>query len=207
VGLVYDEDVRGNTVVRVTEFGKALARWRPELTSGNVRIIAKHGSLGLSACQLRNPTRDGRSYGQDVEVFPFQFIWKAMLSLDGRITSDELNRAIFKTKNEADLSQAISAIRRARAANDLHIMGPEVSTGQGNNDRILIWAGWASFGWSLFSDKRHSPDGQSYTISSPWAWRTLQAAANIRHRHRDFASDRQYVEHISRAAGIPPDLR
>jgi len=34
-----------------------------------------------------------------------------MLSLDGRINSDELNRGIFKVKNEEDLEVTLRAIR------------------------------------------------------------------------------------------------
>ncbi|WP_315795734.1 MULTISPECIES: hypothetical protein [unclassified Bradyrhizobium] len=203
IGLVYDEVIEGKTVVHVTELGKALARWRPSLLSENVRIIARHGSLALAACQLRNPTRNGMEYDPIMKVFPFQFIWKAMLALDNRITSDELNREIYRTKDEADLAQAIQRIRQARLANDLGLLSPEVISGDRKNDRVLVWVGWASFGWSLITDKRNSADGQSYTIKDRWALRTLQAAAQVKHRHRDFQSVPEYVEYLSRCAAIP----
>lgn len=203
IGLIYDQDVDGETVVRVTDFGRAFARWRPTLTPNNVRIIARHASLALSACQLRNPTGDGSRYDAVMEVFPCQFIWKAMLALDGRITSDELNREIYRTKNQHDLAASIQRIRKARLLGDPSILGEEVTSRPDKNDRILVWMGWASFGWSLISDKRNSPDGQSYTIRDKWALRTLQFAAQIKHRHREFTSVAEYVEYLSRCAAIP----
>ena len=206
IGLVFDEGVNGENVLRVTDFGKALSRWRPELTARNVRIIARHASLALAACQLRNPTKEGSRYAADVEVFPFQFIWRAMLSLDGRITMDELNRAIFKTRGEKDLADAITAIRTARASGNATAMGAEVESGSKKNDRIGVWMGWASFGWSLINGLKQSPDGVSYMISSPWALRTIQTAASIHRRHREFSTAREYVEYLSRCAGVPPVL-
>lgn len=207
IGLVWTDADGPQNVLRVTDFGKATRRWRPQITRGNARIIARHAALALSVCQLRNPLPEARGYEEDVVVFPFQFIWKAMLQLEGRITSDELNRGIYKTRNAADLDQAIVAIRAARAANDVTILGPEVATQDDKNDRVLVWMCWASFGWSLIQDKRRSTDRKSYTIADPWAWRVLSIASGIGHRHRDFDTERAYVEYISRSAGIPKDLR
>ena len=206
IGLLYDEQLENKTVVRVTEFGKALARWRSELTDDNVRVIARHASLALAACQLRNPTPEARGYATDIKVFPFQFIWKAMLALEGRITMDELNRAIFRTRNEQDLETAILNIRLARSTGDITVMGNEVESRPNKNDRIGVWMGWASFGWSLINGIKKGPDGASYTIAAPWAMRTLQRAASVRRHHRDFATVKEYVEYLSRSAGLPPVL-
>lgn len=207
IGLVWTDTDGPENVLRVTDFGRATRRWRPQITRSNARVIARHAALALSACQLRNPLPEARGYEEDVVVFPFQFIWKAMLQLEGRITSDELNRSIYKTKNSSDLDQAIGAIRAARAANDVTILGPEVAGQENKNDRVLVWMCWASFGWSLIQDKRRSTDGKSYTIADPWAWRILSIASGIHHEHRVFASERAYVEYISRSAGIPKDVR
>jgi hypothetical protein len=207
IGLVYHDTVDGQTILRVTALGKAISRWRPNLTEENVRTIARYASRSLAACQLRNPTRPGKGYADDIHVFPFRFIWQAMLELDGRITPTELNRAIFNTKNETDLSNAISAIRDYRRSGDVSVMGPEVARGDKQNDRIGVWMGWASFGWSLVHGLRGSDDKSSYTIGPNWAYRILRDASAVRFPHRDFSSEKEYVEYISDCAGLPPDLR
>jgi hypothetical protein len=208
VGLVYDEAHNGSRLVRVTEFGRAVARWRPFINTQNAPVLGRHAAQALAACQLRNPTREGGGYPVDVEVFPFSFIWRAMLALDGRITSDELNRAILRTHNPDDLSVAIERIRMFRAGGqDLDVLGEELVVEEAKNDRILVWMAWASFGWTLIQDKRAAAgDGEGYVIA-PRARRLLEEAAGVRHRHRNFPNESEYVEHISHCAGLPPDLR
>jgi hypothetical protein len=208
VGLVYDEAQNGGHLVRVTEFGRAVARWRPVINERNAPVLGRHAAQALAACQLRNPTREGSAYPADVEVFPFSFIWRAMLALDGRITSDELNRAILRTHNPDDLSTAIERIRTFRAGGHaLDVLGEELVVEEAKNDRILVWMAWASFGWTLIQDKRSAQgDDEGYVIA-PRARRLLEEAAGVRHRHRSFLDERDYVEHISRCAGLPPDLR
>ena len=127
-----------------------------------------------------------------------------MLALEDTISSDELNRAIFKVHSESDLDIAIGQIRQSRAANDLGILGPETVTKSAKNDRILVWMAWASFGWTLIHDKRMA--GGVYAIA-PNARRVLVDAATIRHKHRDFTSEKQYVEYLSFCGGLPEDLR
>jgi hypothetical protein len=127
-----------------------------------------------------------------------------MLTLDGTISSDELNRAIFKVKTEDELHEAIENIRKARAANDLSILGNETVTEQAKNDRILVWMAWASFGWTLIQDKRSA--GGTYSIA-PNARRLVADAAAIKHRHREFQTEREYIEYLSMCAGLPEDLR
>lgn len=215
VGLAYDVELthdpaRGaERTVQVTRLGAALLRWRlGGLNERNCRVIARHASRALAAAQLRNPTREGRRYAPAMRVFPFSFIWRAMLALDGRISSDELNRAIYATQNEHDLTEAIRRIKLARQSGNLDDMGPEQETAPNKNDRILIWMAWASFGWTLISPKESDPAyPDHYIAAQPWAVRVLEEAAAIRHRHRDFASVQQYVEFLSECAGVPPDLR
>ena len=81
------------------------------------------------------------------------FIWRAMLALDNRINSDELNRGLFKVCDAAQLEECIAKIRQAREQNDLSILGDETITGDKKNDRIIPWVSLASFGWTLFPDK------------------------------------------------------
>jgi hypothetical protein len=127
-----------------------------------------------------------------------------MLSLDDAISSDELNRSILKVNNEDELLIAVEKIRKSREANDLSLLGDELVSEQAKNDRILIWIAWASFGWTLIQDKR--AQGGMYTIA-PNARRVVEDAAAIRHKHRNFGSEKDYVEYVSLCAGLPEDLR
>lgn len=204
-GLLY-QDTEG--CVRVTALGKATLRWLDLINERNAPILGKHAAYALSACQLRNPTGAGVSYHPDMKVFPFAFIWRAMLALDGKISSDELNRAIFKVKNEDDLGEAIRLIRDSRAAgDDLELMGEETVPGPGKNDRIIPWMCIASFGWTLIRDKRAGEVRGYYTI--PARMETLlREASAAKHRHRDFGNSvEHYVKHLSEAAALPEDLR
>jgi hypothetical protein len=204
VGLLYDEQDANTHRLHVTPLGKAVARWRPVINERNAPVLGRHAAQALAACQLRNPTREGRDYEPSVAVFPFSFIWRAMLELDDAISSDELNRAILKVNNEDELLQAVEKIRMSREANDLTLLGDELVSEQAKNDRILIWVAWASFGWTLIQDKR--AQGGMYTIA-PNARRVVEDAAAIRHKHRDFGSEKDYVEYVSLCAGLPEDLR
>jgi hypothetical protein len=170
----------------------------------NVSILGRHAAYALAACQLKNPTGWGSGYDVSVQVFPFAFIWRAMLQLDGRINSEELNRAIFRVKNETELEQAIADIISARKSGDLTQLGAEVTTGEGKDDRIIPWMSMASFGWTLLSDKR-SGNGD-YTIL-PRSHSVIAEAAAVHHRHKEFATTEEYVRHIDRAAALPKDLR
>lgn len=101
VGLLYEDD----GVVHVTDLGVATRRWLDIVTPKNRVILARHAAYALAACQLRNPTGAGKKYAETVDVFPFAFIWRAMLALDWRINSDELNRGLFKVRNADQLQQ------------------------------------------------------------------------------------------------------
>lgn len=202
-GMLYEDETG---VVRVTELGKATLRWLDIITDKNAVILARHAAYALAACQLRNPTGSGQKYATTVEVFPFSFIWRAMLALDCKINSDEINRAIFRVRNEHELTQAIEQIAASRAANDSTLMGDETITGTGKDDRIIPWMALASFGWTLFADKRAGVERGYYHIPAR-TFPLVHEAARVRHRHREFASVRHYVEHISRAAALPKDLR
>lgn len=199
VGLLYEE---GGTV-HVTDLGRATLRWLGMIRDKNRVVLARHAAYALAACQLRNPTGAGEKYAAVMTVFPFAFIWRAMLALDGRISSDELNRSIFKVQNEAQLSTAIESIQRARDASDVSLLGPETITGEAKNDRIIPWVSLASFGWTLFADKGND----THYKLDPATQFVVREAARIRHPHKDFPSVRAYIEHVSRCAALPKDLR
>jgi len=203
VGLLYEGD---DARIHVTELGAATRRWAPIINPENSIILARHAAYALSACQLRNPSGFGSKFDESVEVFPFQFIWRAMIGLEGRISSEELNRAIFKVCNEGELGRAIAAIAEARARDDLTVLGEEVIEGRAKNDRIIPWMSLASFGWTLFADKRGGDAESAYHIPGR-TLSILREASQIRHRHREFESTQEYVEHLSSSACLPKDLR
>lgn len=202
VGLLFE---REDGCVQVTELGKATLRWTSLINEKNAVILAKHAAYALSACQLRNPTGSGLKYDEEMVVFPFQFIWRAMLALDGKISSNELNRVLFKTKNENDLQNAIITISESRKSGNIADLGSEVLTEKNKNDRIIPWLSLASFGWTLFPDKRGG--GEDYYKLPASTISIIREAAQIRHRHRNFSSVESYIEYISRSACLPEDLR
>lgn len=203
VGLLYEgNDGR----IHVTDLGIATRRWLEILTGKNRVILARHAAYALSACQLRNPTGAGQRFHLSMEVFPFAFIWRAMLALGGRISSDELNRALFKVRNEDELLSAIERIAEARHAKDITSLGNEVITGQAKNDRIIPWMALASFGWVLFPDKRGHEESGYYELVED-TLDILRQASRMKRKHREFVSAAEYVEHVSRCAALPKDLR
>lgn len=202
-GLLYEDNAG---IIHVTELGIATRRWLSLMTPKNAVILARHAAYALAACQLRNPTGAGQRYSSEMIVFPFQFIWRAMLKLDGYIGSDELNRAIFKVKNEDELESTIALIIRARERNDITILGEEVITGRAKNDRIIPWMALASFGWTLFPDKRRGDQTGNYTLI-PETLSIIREASRIQHKHRNFSDTEGYVEYISSRAALPKDLR
>lgn len=201
IGLLYEDD---GGIMRITSLGIATLRWLDLINAKNFTILAKNAAYALSACQLRNPVGMGKQYHESVNVFPFAFIWRAMLDLDGRLSSDELNRAIFKVTNEEELVAAIAKIKEARTKKNLTVMGPETLSVSKKDDRIIPWMSLASFGWTLFSDK--SKGGGYYEIFESTR-PIVREASRIHHKWRDFDSARAYAEHIANAAALPMDMR
>ena len=208
-GLAYEDD---DDLLRVTELGKAVLRWirseggRPPLINErNALILGEHAAYALAACQLRNPTGAGIKYHSSMIVFPFAFIWRVMLALDCRITSDELNRAVLRVCDESDIPDCIQRIADARAAGDPSLMGEETLTNKKKNDRLIAWIALASFGWVLIQDKRET-GGPFYQIR-PGAEDILRSALSVPHEHRVFETKAEYVRYISDKALLPGDFR
>lgn len=202
-GLLYEGD---DGLVRVTELGSATLRWLDIITDENSILLARHAAYTLSACQLRNPTGSGRKYAPTMNVFPFRYIWKAMLVLDYKISSDELNRAIFKVQDEVGLARAVSEIETARRENDVTLLGSEVITGTGKNDRIIPWMSLASFGWTLFPDKRAGEASGYYELPRN-TLQIVREASKMNWKHKDFENTKSYMDYLSRCAALPRDLR
>ncbi|MFO0829070.1 MAG: hypothetical protein U0572_13105 [Phycisphaerales bacterium] len=199
-GLLWEAE---DETIQLTALGDAVRRFLPLANERNVGLIARHAAMGLSFAQLRNPTGAGRRYHPSMTVFPFRFIWQAMLSLDGKINSDELNRAIFRVHNAAALPAAIDSIRRYRRTEDLTALGDETISGDAKNDRLIPVISLASFGWTLMNQKNKAG---YYTIKDGCS-RLLEVAVSLPARHREFRSVRDYVDAIASSACLPRDLR
>jgi hypothetical protein len=199
-GLLFEG---ADKLLHVTEFGLATLRFLGVMNEANSLVLGAHAAYALAGCQLRNPTGAGSRYDESVEVFPFAFIWRAMIELDEQISSDELNREIFHTTNADDLEEAIDNIGRARAGDDPELMRAPVITGARVNDRIIPWIALAGFGYTLILDKSNDPEKTFYRIR-PGARSILERAASLRVPHRDFASASVYAEYLSDLAGLPP---
>ena len=199
-GLMWED---GDGRIHFTELGRSLKRFMPIASERNITLFSQHAALALNVCQLRNPTGAGRRYHADMTVFPFRFIWRAMLRLGGRINSDELNRAIFATRNPDMLTEAIERIRSYRVSHNLDDLGAETVSGRSKNDRLIPIVCLASFGWTLINQK----DSQGYYTIRPHCTRILEAAASVPVVHREYPSVEAYVTRISRAACLPKDVR
>lgn len=199
-GLLYEGD---DALVHVTALGLTTLRFLAVLNEMNAPVLGAHAAYALAGCQLRNPTGAGMRYDASMEVFPFAFIWRAMLDLDYQISSDELNREIFRTRGEEDLEEAIENIKIARAEGDPDLLRAPVVTGKAVNDRIIPWIALAGFGYTLILDKSNDIDRVYYRVR-PDAVAVLERATSLRLPHRKFASTAEYVEYISDLAGLPP---
>lgn len=199
-GLLWEAD---DETVHLSALGDAVRRFLPNANDSNVGLIARHAALGLSFAQLRNPTGAGRRYHPSMAVFPFRFIWQAMLALDGKIDSEELNRAIFRIRNADMLDKAIESIRRYRRTENAADLGDETITGGSRNDRLIPVVSLASFGWTLMNQK----DNDGYYTIKDGCSRLLEVAVSLPAFHRDYGSVQEYVEAIASAACLPKDLR
>ena len=138
-----------------------------------------------------------------MKVFPFRFIWTAMLRLGGRINSDELNRAIFSTRDADMLSDAIERIKSYRISGNVDDLGAETVTGRAKNDRLIPIVCLASFGWTLINQK----DTSGYYVIRSRCDRILEAACSVPVIHRNYSSVEEYVSRMARAACLPKDVR
>jgi DNA (cytosine-5)-methyltransferase 1 len=208
VGLLYErEDAQGFKRLKVTPLGNFVRKWLDTLNKANRDLFAHYLASALAVCQLHNPV-DGHGYDDSMKVFPFAFIWRAMLALDGKLSSKEITGALFKIRNETDLNEAINNISEARRKNDLSILGKPIKC---DEKTIGTWMAMASFGGTLMVDRKDLDSGEYWEIHEK-VIDVLETVTSVNYRHRDFeASDKdaveKYMEHVSRAAILPKDLR
>lgn len=198
VGLLYE---RGSGTIVVTPLGAATLWWMDKLSRANVPVLARYAANSLAAWQLRNPLPESSGYPADVRVFPYAFIWRVMLAAEGRVNSMELKCEVLRLKKEDDIPAAVSRILDYRRTGDPSAMQAPIDVDK--DDRLIPWMSLASFGWSLIREK----DETGYYQIDPPSLRTLERAADVRHKHREFTTDEAYLRHIESAAALPEDMR
>jgi hypothetical protein len=197
IGLLQRTD---DDVVALSRLGRALSSWRSCLNEGNLEVVGAHVAGSLAACQLRNPTRLGSKYDPGLNVFPMAFIWRAMLALDNRIYSDELNREVFRLTNAEELPEMIGRIR-ANRQNPAVPLQPETLTDAKKNDRIISWMAMASCGWLLVKNKRETQE--DYYEIRPSCVDVLQRAVLSQGLHTEFPDIPSYLDRLHMAAMLP----
>lgn len=198
VGLLYE---RSSGAIRITPLGDATLWWMDKLSRANVPVLARYAANALAAWQLRNPLNESSGYDADARVFPYAFIWRVMLAAEGRVNSMELKCEVLQLKSESEIPAAVARILEYRRTGDANVMRAPIDVDK--DDRLIPWMSLASFGWSLIREK----DETGYYQIDPPSHRTLERAADVRHKHREFTSEEAYLRHIESVAALPEDLR
>jgi len=114
LGLIYRKSNR----IRLAALGLSVRELTTlsstEITSA-LSNTKKQAIVTLAKYQLRNPAEsDHRRLGESCDVLPFLCIWKAMLSLDNKLHTEELNRVMLRVMTMSQVDSAISKIRSVR---------------------------------------------------------------------------------------------
>jgi hypothetical protein len=178
IGLLY---VDLESKIKLTQFGKFIRDIESQSRNKIVELLAIQAVNILKKYQLRNPANSQEdSYPEDCDIFPFWCIWKAMLSLNGKLHHEELNRVLLKVMRMDDLGAAIDRIADARKHANYdpsdwsiadQLLGERVF-GQEEKDlepgkrpqavnRMLPWFSIAGFGGLLIESESRS-DGFRY---------------------------------------------
>ena len=113
MGLLY-QDSDGNT--QLTQLGKSVRDAQSQESREFRRRLARKAILVLRKYQLQNPadTTADDKYPIDADLHPYWAIWKAAVSLGGRLHWDELNRELMWVLKHSQLDEIIEKIRKAR---------------------------------------------------------------------------------------------
>lgn len=164
-GLIYKED----DTLHLSRLGKQIASLESDLNNQREAVFNRLRATAidiLSRYQIRNPAEEAE-LPLSCDVLPSICIWKAMLSLDGKLHHEEMNRVILRIMKMSDLDNAIEKIRSARklygnyvghdsAALDV-ALGLQVHTDQ-PDARIAPWFSFAGWG-GLIIEQQVASDG------------------------------------------------
>lgn len=165
LGLIY----RKGDVLRLSRLGHQIAALESELNTQKDAILDQLRITAIdivSRYQLQNPM-DKDNLPADCDVLPSIVIWQTMLSLDGKLHYEELNRVLLRVMRMADLDGAIETIRVARrqcenysgVPSDIldNILGLPVHTDQASA-RIAAWFSFTGWG-GLIIEQNADNDG------------------------------------------------
>lgn len=152
-GLIY----RDNDILRLSRLGKQMKSLTGNLEKRKEEVLNQLRTTAidiLSRYQLKNP-QEKEKLPDDCDVLPCIVIWKTMITLDGKLHPEEINRVLLRVMRMADLDEAIWVIREARikygnysglSADALDdILGLPVHTDQ-VPARIAPWFSFAGWG-------------------------------------------------------------
>lgn len=111
-GLIY----RDNDILRLSRLGKQMKSLTGNLEKKKEEVLNQLRTTAidiLSRYQLKNP-QEKEQLPDDCDVLPCIVIWKTMITLDGKMHPEEINRVLLRVMRMADLDEAICIIREAR---------------------------------------------------------------------------------------------
>lgn len=165
LGLIYRDD----ETLRLSRLGRQIAALNSDLNDHGKVILNKLRATAidiLSRYQLLNPAEEAE-LPDSCDVLPCVCIWKAMLSLEGKLHHEEMNRVILRIMGMSELDAAIEKIRSARVQYGNYIghtpavldtaLGPQVHTDQ-PDARVAPWFSFAGWG-GLIIEQQAAADG------------------------------------------------
>lgn len=202
IGLCYQDEAQQ---IHVTKFGTTLYRWLNQLNEGNSRLLCSYAVQALASCQLDSPVRR-LSDTTRANILPFICIWRALQALDGWLSTEELNRALFHVMTLEELEPALLRIAHARTTQDMtHLGTPAIPLDQATS-HVHSWMSLASFGWTLCSPEYIGTDSWRYHVRPAMAG-LLKRTVRRLPRTYPFSTVQAYVTYIANMAGVPEDLR
>jgi DNA (cytosine-5)-methyltransferase 1 len=179
-GFLWPDDEQ----ISLTRVGETLWRLWP-LPPPNQKLIAAPLARTLAACQSPNPL--GESTAGD--GYPVARIWRALLELDGWMTSQEIG-CVVACSDEGLLAEVAHMHMARKASGVLRESGA-----------LFPWLDLAT-GGGLFVTR----DGPVWRLVEPMR-PVLSAALQRPHKLRSFATAHAYVTYLATQAALPEDLR
>ena len=172
-GLIY----RDNDILRLSRLGKQMESLADNLEKKKEEVLNQLRTTAidiLSRYQLKNP-QEKETLPDDCDVLPCIVIWKTMITLDGKLHPEEINRVLLRVMRMADLDEAIWIIREARtkygnysglSADALdNILGLPVHADQ-VPARIAPWFSFAGWGGLIIEQTVDSEGFRNLTLEA-----------------------------------------
>lgn len=191
--------------LHVTPFGMLVFRLLDQLNEQNSRLLHSYAVQALTVCQLASPLHRAPDVAAD-NLFPCICIWRALLALDGWLSTEELHRVLLQVMTMEDLDAAILRIAHARTTQDDISSGFPAFPSSHVASQVHTWMSLASFGWTLLAPEYIGDAAWCYRVR-PTATAFLTRAVRSHPRSYHFPTVHAYVTYIAQAAGVPQDVR